>query len=427
MRLLLVFSCAVLGVVAQGCQPHQNRPVVIDVPPPHASASPQRTAASSGDLALGALTSGSAEAIALAAAALTAKISPWQRAIASAAKDRRVALFQGPRPTSRAVHHLSDADAARIEAAAITALDALESKPRGEGASRLHAANARRELILLLAEVARDAGDERLRRELRRASSEEDDGAIGVWGGSSHQIDAMRALESMVGLPAFYEPRSLQCGEPGPPDVTRAIFDAHRAKEHAAFLDGRAKLLAWLDAHAKEPRASAVRAAFAEWDARSWVAQPNQSPHGIDFSTVLRYETIVRLGDDALTELQRRRAATQDDREAARYEVLIAAISGKVDDASVRRWLASSDHRVIVLATEIIGAAGDKRWLRELDALQLSRMSEVAHAASRALAGVHGREALPLLRAAAAQNADNYTAKYAALELDEPAKSNGPK
>lgn len=164
-----------------------------------------------------------------------------------------------------------------------------------------------------------------------------------------------------------------------------------------------------------------------EWDARSWIAQPDQSPHGIDFITVLRYETIVRLGDDALAELQRRRSAAQDDREAARYEVLIAAISGKVDDASVRRLLASSDDRVIVLATEIIGAAGDRRWLRELDALQLSRMSEVAHAASRALAGVHGREALPLLQAAAAQNPDNYTAKYAAFELDAPATSSGAK
>lgn len=326
------------------------------------------------------------------ARAFAASISPWRGAIEEARNNTQIHIFRVPRPTTRPS---LATDARAIEAATLGAL---------EGADKV----GRDNLLVLLAEVAEESGSDRLASLLGRTEDPSD------------AVPIMRALETIYGLPAFYEPHSMGCGTgSGDAEVDRLAAERWEADERRRFGEGRTALLSWLATNASRPRAERVNAALTAWDQRDWVSQPSQSVEGIDFDRVLRFQTVLRLGEDALPGLRSRKSAAADDVAAAHYEVLIAAISGELDEPLVRRLLAQYDHLALVAATEIIAAAGDKRWTKELDALQSSRMEEAAHAASKALVSVLGRDALPLLQAAAAKTPDNYTAKYAALAILE--------
>jgi len=329
-----------------------------------------------------------------AAGASTARISPWWKATAEAKVRGSVRLFAPVRPTGRPS---TGEEARRLEAALLDALD------------RAEIAGEREVMLESLAEVAEERGIAQLRGELERSTTRE------------AALPVMRALETVYGLPASYEPHRLACGESGPPEVLNAEMRRHEEAEQRRFQAGRAALLAWLATNAGRPRAERVAAAFAAWDARGWIVQRDDELAGLTGSTPLRYATVVRMGNDALPEL-RARARKADtgatgEREAARYEILATAISGTLDEAVVRRLVASDDVFLQVDAIEIMVAAGDPRWVDTLDAWQRSTAHELALAASAGLMTLLGQEALPKLRSAAAANPENFVAKHGAEEL----------
>jgi hypothetical protein len=342
------------------------------------------------------LDSNDADAVARAADALAEEVSPWQRALGVAARKRELGTVPIGRPAGRPV---KDPRAGVLEEKAIAAYQRLGREPLTY--PRTH---ARERLVVLLGEVASDRGAEYLRTELAGATAVE------------AALPLMTALETIYGLPPFYEPHALGCGETGDDEVPRR----HKAEEARRFFQGRQALLAWLDTNAKKPRAERIDQALAAWDKHGWHLYPNLVAPGMSNLPALLQASIVRLGDDALPGLRSRKAAAKDDESKGPYEMLIAVITGKEDEALVRRLLAERYGKGPGIALAIIAAAGSKRWVRELDAMQTSRDSlDDAHTASKVLAAVLGREALPLLEAAAAKEPENFTAKYAAEEIRE--------
>jgi hypothetical protein len=320
--------------------------------------------------------------VASVADAVSARISPWQRALQKARKERLVSFFVVPRDVTRPWDRI---ESRRIETAVLERLE-RETDP-----------NARARLYVLLAEVGSDPASARLTAKLESTTDD------------AETLLVMRALETLHGLPAFFEPHSLACGEPGSPAETARIVAAHEAGQARARAEGRQKLLAWLDANEGQPRERRIGQAFAAWDAKRWVALPDRSVEGIDFDTVLVYASVVRLGAYAVPSLSVRRD------QHPRFDVLLAAVNGSVEEPRMRALLATSEHAVFPI--EAIAVARDRRFTAELDQRQYSRDNDVAAAASKALAAVLGPEAIPLLQAAATKNPDNYTAKYAAESL----------
>ncbi len=347
--------------------------------------------------AISSLSRDDGRALAVSADALGDRVSPWHRAITRAARQRRVAPFTVPRPTGRTE---TDPDAPQIEAATIAALERLDRlEPAPDRAA------ARTKLLALLVEVAGASGCRHLRSMVEGARTDVE------------LLPAMRALETVYGLPPFYEPAVVNCGEGGPPEQMAAARAAYFEAEAAARARGRKALLAWVDENGALSRAARADRALSVWDARHWYAQPNDPPFGIDRSAPLRFAPVLRLGDDAIDGLRARKVAAATDLEAARYEILLAAITGQEDLALVNRLLVDGG-RERLLAIAIIGACGGRKWVGTLDQLQLSQEIDVAEAASGTLASLLGAAAQPLLTAASQSNPGNATARYAAEDLE---------
>jgi hypothetical protein len=134
-------------------------------------------------------------------------------------------------------------------------------------------------------------------------------------------------------------------------------------------------------------------------------------------SDVDKLEPLIRLGEPLLPLLRKRQAAERDLSKKGNYEVISAAITGEIDPALMRRLLAS-DHPDRGLACQITIAAGTRDWTNEIAQLQFREGFDHKEA-SDALASVLRKEALPHLLKALNFDPDNYTAKYAIMELEK--------
>ena len=134
-------------------------------------------------------------------------------------------------------------------------------------------------------------------------------------------------------------------------------------------------------------------------------------------SDVDKLEPLIRMGEPLLPLLRKRQAAERDLSKKGNYEVISAAITGKIDPALMRRLLAS-DHPDRGLACQIVIAAGTRDWTNEIAQLQF-REGFDHNVASEALASVLRKSAIPLLRKAIDFDPDNDTAEYAIKELEK--------
>ena len=152
---------------------------------------------------------------------------------------------------------------------------------------------------------------------------------------------------------------------------------------------------------------------------KAWMTVPEFVQLGYDenVSDIEKLEPLIRFGKPILAHLRQRQAAEKDLSKKGNYEVIAAAITGKID-SKLMRLLLASDNPDRGLACQLVLAAGSHGWTNEIAQLQF-RPGFERRQASETLASVLRKRALPYLRKALAFDPDNYVAKSGILELEK--------
>jgi len=113
-------------------------------------------------------------------------------------------------------------------------------------------------------------------------------------------------------------------------------------------------------------------------------------------------ESLVRFGEPAIPLLRAQQQAEVELEAKGVWEVIIATISGKEDPSLVKSLFEGKDPH-LVLACEVVAAAGSKAWLKELEELQ-TKSGFDSSLAGNAIAISYGIEGLPSLEKAPSLN-----------------------
>ncbi len=338
--------------------------------------------------------------------AATILLSPWARGIKQGNTHKgQVELFQPRRPVTRPVDH---SHAVVIRESALKSLNEtlaratwLETKVAGSNLAAEDATNlwqfneSIRALCTCLAEVAEEQSTEDIVALLERESSH-DRGAM-----------IMSCLDTVYGLPVSFQVLGI-CGNSTPEEMKQ-----FEASEKARYEVARRGLLTRYRELAGKSRVQRIATALDLWD-QQLESSPYYMSESGDWATETTLSNLIRLGNDAVTDMQVRAAAVPAKHcwHAGAYHIAVAAITRKVDDEFVKRSLGGETFEQI-LACEIIAAAGDRRWKQELTEL-MKQPGGPYKKASHTLAVVHRTEAIPLLRQALS---DDYMASCSIAEL----------
>ncbi len=317
-------------------------------------------------------------------------ISPWVRADTQGKVHKgQINLFQPRRPTARPVDH---PHATVIRNAALSALaQVLESSRKAaedDDGRKLPSfpgwehTELVRALCDCIAEVADGMAIERL---------------VGLLSEEPNRFQAghmMWVLDTYYGLPRSYTWGGI-CGNSTPEE-----FRAFDRAETARCKKAKATLLAWHEQHASKPLRERIDAALDVWDnmisGQEHYAYYTESG---EWATQTHYASMIRLGEPAVDALRKRAANAAKDKYWHRgaYEIVIAAITGRVDNPFVKKMFEGETFEQM-LACEIIAAAGSREFKDRLAAMVQS--NGPYKKASYTLAVVYRCEAIPILEKA---------------------------
>lgn len=352
------------------------------------------------------------EAYSQASAQLGVILSPWVRGRECSARSQGSMSFETPRRPVERVAGLPEAPAVRKALQATIPLIKEEMERRKERDYQLDKTIAWQ--CEALAEVADDATI---------------DWALTVLAGKPDPYIAeplAKLVDSYLGRPRGYQ-ISVLCGT----GLTEEDLKRYRDEEQTQIAKASDELAAtWKEVRAMKPGG---RIAFS---IRQWRQHfvPRQevssgSYHLYQKFIFEEFAPLIRFGTPALGQLRAQQAQETRLEVKGVWEVVIAAITGEANPELVRALLETeapyrSDYRSLV--SEIIIAAGSKKWLAELEALQYSTDHGDLKPA-RAIAICNREEGIPALRRILEKNPDNYYAEYALKEMEERAAKGFPK
>lgn len=351
---------------------------------------------------------------AYAAKLIRALVSPWARGILAGDKHHGHAkLFKPRRPTTRSALHPK---AENIRQALLVSLDELLEQGHGIGTPETRKKlgpnqyTLIRDTITPLCLCLSEFGNDETAGHLSGILAKEENNRLCV--------PVMRCMETIYGLPLSFRGFGGFCG-----NISEEMANQILREQDARCEQEKASLVAWHEEHVKDNQDARIRAALRMWD--GYFAPTDPHGHwqifrwnpfvGSNGYWLLRFEHLIRMGEPVVPLLRDMQAATKDIESKANYEIVIAAITGRVDKAIVRELFAGS-HPRIAMACAIIIAAGSTDWKEKLDGLQC-QTGWTGKIASHTLAVCYRKSAINLLKKAAESNESNYIAKYAVLEL----------
>ena len=322
-------------------------------------------------------------------------VSPWARGVAAAAENKGFMGFYLPR---RPVSRPAEAEYFPIYRTAL--FEALEaSSVELEGDDRRYA-------VEVLCDVLIEIADDHTLREMARLLTKTDD----------RQIDYI-LLDSLCERLGFHRPGKCigqMCG---------ALYFAEEklraeADNERRFTACRDLLLERfkLDKGILPAQEVIMRNALDELDRRMQLTEFVQLGYDEHVCDIDKLEPLIRFGRPLLPMLRERQAAEADLSRKGNYEIIAAAITGRISSELMQDLLVS-DHPDRGLACKIVIAAGSRDWTLQIAGLQ-SREGFDHEEASRALATVLRKDALPYLREAYEFDPNNDTARYAIQELE---------
>ena len=356
---------------------------------------------------------GDPEASGAASAELAVLISPWLRGRESSARFHEGTTFETVgRPV---VRQSGIPEAADIRRSLHASLPKLLELPKGQPGEDYHfrTMQAVASQCELLAEVADDATIDWALELLGK-------------GHAPHVIEPLvRFVSSSMGIPRVYMEAGL-CGNSTPEEMA-----AFQRKEQEEFQAARLKLAGiWKEL---KPMGQQERIAYA---IKAWREQLLPKPES-QVATYLisekwihvEMEPLVRLGPPAVDQLRAQQAQETDLLAKGVWETVITAITGKEDKDMVRSLFdtpGTSNSAPMVMACQIIMAAGSKDWLADLDALQTRQYADGGKA-SQVIASCHREEGIPALKRAFEANPHNFHAQYSIKELELRAEKGSPR
>jgi len=327
-------------------------------------------------------------------------VSPWARGVeAGAVHHGQTHLYKPWRPVTRPTDH---PQAGRIRLAAMSVLRTVLEKPRGtpqeSGKNWEFPGWETLNSITALCRCLSEVGDEETGRQLSELLEKEKNRYIAS--------SLLECQETIYGLPPSYRPGGL-CG-----NSTQEEVKAFNEADQAHCAEAIRKRLAWLSTEGRKQGTARIEAAVKQWEI-GFRKGENMFQHGVLNWSSQDLASLIRLGDAVVPLIEQRKETTEELWLKANYDVVLAAITGKVDKRLVETLL-DRDYHSQIIACEIIAAADSKEWMPELT--QMLKVYYASKKAAYTLAVVHRREAIPILRPYV--GSENYMADCAVKELE---------